>query len=101
MLKLWLFGLALGFAGCKGSVFNCSKDLRTGFGFDCFEDLRTGGFLRGIGCCSHVLWCYGMGPLAYCCPNFLPSMLVLSHSWVITLHSRWGSRFPDESRLFL
>lgn len=72
-----------------------------GVSFEEFCDLgvrRASGF-SGIGCCRNVLWYYGMGPLAHCCPNYLPPVLILSHSWDITVHSCWESRFPDESRV--
>ena len=67
-------------------VFDNFEFLRIGFQgiglkeakFCDFGDLEGGfGCLRR-GCCSHVLWYGGMGPLAYCCPNSLLSMLILS-----------------------
>lgn len=76
-------------------------------GFDSLEkqDFATGDLVGDLGClrrrCSHVLWGSGMGPLANCCPNCLPSMLILSHSWSILDHSCWDSRVSNEPRVFL
>lgn len=50
---------------------------------------------------SHVLWCWGVGSLAHCCPNCLSSMLILSHSWGVHGDSCRDSRFSDESRILL
>lgn len=50
---------------------------------------------------SHVLWCSGMGPLAYCCSNCLPTMYVLYDTWIILNRSCWHSRFSAEPCVFL
>lgn len=90
----------LGFeACCKDRGFNCYKGLRIGF-FLFLKNILN--FLElGLGYCRHVLWCCSMGPLANSCPNFLPSMRLLSHSWVILVHSCWEPSFKDEFDVFL
>ena len=50
---------------------------------------------------SHVLWCTGMGPLAYCCSNCLSTMYVLYHTWIALNRSCWHSRFSVEPCVFL
>ena len=66
-----------------------------------FGDLEGGFGCLGRGYCSHVLWYSGMGPLAYCCPNSLPSMLILSLSRSILDISSRDSSVSDEPCVFL
>ena len=92
---------------CYGCGFDCCKNLRIGFWILWrskilwLGELEGGfGYLRRA-YCSHVLWCSSVGPLAHCCPNSLPSMLILSHSWSILDISSWDSSVSDEPCVFL